>query len=71
MKFSSTFNISLQRCLYPLFQNQRRHFLVLHLFRRTSQPVYPTIAEKMFQIHGVKITGKYICEYQRIASVHF
>ena len=26
------------------------------------KPVYPTIVAKKFQIHGVKITGKYICE---------
>ena len=35
MKFSSTFNTSVQGCLYSLFQNRRRpHFLLLHLFRR-------------------------------------
>ena len=38
MKFSSAFNTSVQRCLYPLFQNQRPHFLLLHLFQRMSQP---------------------------------
>ena len=38
MKFSTSFNTSVQRCLYPLFQNQRPHFLLLHLFRRMSQP---------------------------------
>ena len=37
MKFPSTFNTSVQRCLYPLFQNQRRHFLLLHVFLRMSQ----------------------------------
>ena len=26
------------------------------------KPVYPTVIAKKFQIHGVKITGKYICE---------
>ena len=38
MKFSSTFNTSVQRYLYPLFRNQHAHFLLLHLFRRMSQP---------------------------------
>ena len=38
MKFSSNFNASVQRCLCPLFQNQNPHFLLLHLFRRMSQP---------------------------------
>ena len=33
MKFSSTFNTSVQMCLYPLFQDRRRRF-----FRRMSQP---------------------------------
>ena len=46
MKFSSTIyaevpispiNTNVQRCLYPLFQAQRPHFLMLHLFRRISQ----------------------------------
>ena len=32
MKFSSVSNTSVQRCLYPLFQNQRSHFLLFHLF---------------------------------------
>ena len=31
MKFSSTSSTSVQWCLYPLFQNQRPHFLLLHL----------------------------------------
>ena len=38
MKFSSTFKTSVQRCLYPLFKNQRPHFLLLHLFLRMFQP---------------------------------
>ena len=38
IKFSSTFNTSVLRCLYPLFQNQHPHFLLPHLFRRMSQP---------------------------------
>ena len=113
MKFSSAFNTSVQRCLYPLFQNQRPHFLLLHLFQRMSQPsvqdlqylnehmvdYHPSPSEFtskihhliflwtpkgfisleyfliffpnlyippwlkiMFQIHGVKITGKHISE---------
>ena len=37
MKFSSIFNTSAPRCLYPLFQNQCLHFLLLHLFWRMSQ----------------------------------
>ena len=90
IKFSSTFNTSVLRCLYPLFQNQHPHFLLPHLFRRISQPpgqvllittivldlsriflefflkpVYPTMVAKKFQIHGVKITGKYICESKK------
>ena len=32
MKFSSVSHTSVQRCLYPLFQNQRSHFLLFHLF---------------------------------------
>ena len=32
MKFSSVSNTSVQRCLYPLFQNHRSHFLLFHLF---------------------------------------
>ena len=38
MKFPSTSNSSVQRCLYPLFQNQRFHFLLPPLFRRIFQP---------------------------------
>ena len=38
MKFSSNCNISVQRYLYLLFQNQYPHFLLLHLFGRMSQP---------------------------------
>ena len=38
MKFSSPSNVSVQRCLYCLFQNQRPYFLLLHLFWRISQP---------------------------------
>ena len=38
MKFSSTPNTSVQKCLYPLFQNQRSHFLLPPLFWRISQP---------------------------------
>ena len=37
MKFSSTSNTSVQRYLYSLFQNQRPHLSLLHLFRRISQ----------------------------------
>ena len=36
-KKSSTTNVSVQRCLYKLFQNQRLHFLLSPLFERTSQ----------------------------------
>ena len=32
MKFSSTSIASMQGCLYPLFHNQRPHFLQLPLF---------------------------------------
>ena len=32
MKFSSTPNANAQRCLNPLFQNKRPHFLLLSLF---------------------------------------
>ena len=38
IKFSSTFNTSVLRCLDPLFQNQHPHFLLPHLFQRMSQP---------------------------------
>ena len=31
MKFSSAFNTSVKRCLYPLFQNKPSRFLFLHL----------------------------------------
>ena len=34
------------------------------------KPVYPTMLPEKFQIHGVKITGKYICE-SKIESVPF
>ena len=37
MKFFWTFKTSVQRCLYPLFQNQHTHFLLLYLFWRMSQ----------------------------------
>ena len=37
IKFSSTFNTSVLRCIYPLFQNQHPQFLLLHIFRRISQ----------------------------------
>ena len=40
MKFSSTSNTSVQRCLYPLFQNQSPHFLLPPLIRRISQSSY-------------------------------
>ena len=113
MKLFSASNKSVQRCLYPLFQNQRPHFLLLHLFQRMSQhsghgqqngkqancwlerwsfrnnfkdtpshisieswgvylsriflkfflkPVYLTMVVGKFQILGLKIAGKYICE---------
>ena len=55
MKFSSTFNASMQRCLYPLFRNQRPHFLLLHHFRRLSQPsgqdYHPSPTEFTSRIH--------------------
>ena len=38
MEFSSTLNISLQRCLNPLFQNQRLVYLLSPLVCRISQP---------------------------------
>ena len=38
MKCSSTSNTYVQRCLYPLFQNQHPHFLLLHFFQRMPQP---------------------------------
>ena len=38
MKFSSTSNTSVQRCLHPVFQNQLPHFLLPTLFQRISQP---------------------------------
>ena len=38
MKFSSTSNTSVQRCLYPLFQNKRPHLLLLPIFRKKSSP---------------------------------
>ena len=37
MKFSSTSNTSVQRCLYSLFQNQCPQFLLSHLFWKLSQ----------------------------------
>ena len=38
IKFSSNSSTGVQRCLYPLFQNQRPYFLLPSLFRRISQP---------------------------------
>ena len=38
MKFSSNSNTSVQRCLYPLFQNQRHHFLLLPFFEEFLNP---------------------------------
>ena len=38
IKFSLTSNTSLQRWLYPLFQNHRFHFLLLLVFQRIFQP---------------------------------
>ena len=32
-------NTSVQRCLYPLFQNQSPHFLLFSLFWKLSQPL--------------------------------
>ena len=37
MKFSSALDISVQRDLYPLFQNQHSNFLLLHLFQPSGQ----------------------------------
>ena len=51
IKFSSTFNTRVQRCLYPLFQNQRPHFLLLHLSRRLSQPSGQMLNEHMVDYH--------------------
>ena len=41
MKFSLTSNTSVQRCLYPLFQNQCPHFLLSPLFWKLSSQNYP------------------------------
>ena len=49
MKFSSTFNTSVQRCLYPVFQNQCPHFLLLHIFRRMA--VHPSPSEFTSRTH--------------------
>ena len=38
MKFSSTCNTGLRRCLYLLLRNQHPHFLLIHLFWRMLQP---------------------------------
>ena len=38
MKFSLTSNSNVEMCLYPLFQNQRSHFLLPPLFQRISKP---------------------------------
>ena len=51
MKFSSTLNTNVQRCLNPLLQNQRRHFLLVHLFRRMSQPSSQLLNEHMVDYH--------------------
>ena len=40
MKFSLTSNTSVQRCLYPLFQNQCPHFLLSPLFWKLSSQNY-------------------------------
>ena len=37
MKLSSTSNTGVWRCLYPLFPNQRYHFLLPPHFRKTSE----------------------------------
>ena len=38
MKFSSTSNANVHRCLYSLFQNQNRIFLLLPLFQVPPSP---------------------------------
>ena len=49
MKFCSTFNTSVQRCLYPLFQNQCPHFLLLYIFWRMA--VHPSPSEFTSRTH--------------------
>ena len=41
---------SVQRCLYPLFQNQSLHFLLLYLFGKLSQPL-GQVQQNIKQIH--------------------
>ena len=41
---------SVQRCLYPLFQNQSLHFLLLSLFGKLSQPL-GQVQQNIKQIH--------------------
>ena len=92
IKFSSTFNTSVLRFLYPCFKMNTPIFccfiffeeclnpqvrinemvneptidyhpsLLLLFFEFFFKPVYPTMVAIKFQIHGVKINGKYICE---------
>ena len=51
MKFSTTSNTKVQRCLYPLFQNQRPRFLPLHLFEKCLNP--QVRSNKMVNEHTV------------------
>ena len=116
MKFSSASNISVQRCLYLLFQIQcpifccplfsknylnpqarinkmiKKYSVDYHrspsqltsrihplIFLRTPRglslqifleffpkPGYSTMVAEKFQIYGVKVTGKYICESKNL-----
>ena len=38
MKFSSTSNTCVHRCLYPLFQNQHPYFMLVHFFEECLNP---------------------------------
>ena len=64
IKFSSTFNTSVQRYLYPLFQNHHPiPWFLQNISWIFSQTCISYHCCKKFQIHGFKITGKYISVY--------
>ena len=64
MKFSSTSKTCVQRCLYPLFQNQCHCFLLLHLFQRISQ------ASGMNQQNDKQITDYHPSPSQLASRIH-
>ena len=58
MKFSSTPNTSVQRCLYPIFQNQCPHFLLSALFWKLFSENYLNL-----QVRINKMVNKHTVDY--------